>query len=44
LIPGRGMRLVVATFGPRVPYVTTRDGMDQGPAGSLEAMRGHNWG
>jgi hypothetical protein len=33
------MRLVVATFGPRMPYVTTRDGADQGPAGSLVQTR-----
>ena len=33
------MRLVVATFGPRVPYVSTRDAVDQGPAGSLVQAR-----
>jgi hypothetical protein len=33
------MRLGVGTFGPRVPYVTTRDGVEQGPAGSLVQAR-----
>jgi hypothetical protein len=33
------MRLVVGTFGPWVPYVTTRDGADHGPAGSLVQAR-----
>jgi hypothetical protein len=33
------MRLVVGTFGPRVPYVLARDAVDQGPAGSLVQAR-----
>jgi hypothetical protein len=33
------MRLLVGTFGPRVPYMTTRDGVNQGPAGSLAQAR-----